>query len=490
MKIKIFLVSAFMLLFSMSCTKWLDVTPKDTIAEEDLFKVGTGYRNALNGVYKQMSSSSLYGRELSWGMVDVLAQTYQRSYISQYNAYGMFANKYDYISPETKECIEGVWKKAYNSIANCNNILGRIEAEPNSKFVDGSLEKDLIQGETFALRAFLHFDILRLFAPAPISDDEGAYIPYYETYPSFGEPNRPVKYVLEKVIEDLKRAQKLLAKFDTMDVVHKQWLEDDVRFQGKNYRNVQMPENVFFAYRGYRMNYLAITAILARVYNYAGEHDLAAIEATKITDFESAYDNGALFRYTEYSEIDGNRKLSDDLIFTLSDNKLYDNYKTYYPGVGDQNWRLFFNDDYGGLFSDGGDGRLKLLDKIDYNTTSNKNRVPIVNTDMSEIVADMLPIVRLSEMHLIIAEKYAADGDFSAAADAIDVVRAGRNCAKGSLKITDMKSFVSNLILEARREYFGEGQLFYYLKKYNTRPSGMSNVKSFVLPRPDSEEVN
>ena len=72
---KIF-VSCTLLLSSASCGEWLDVMPQGMTTEENLFSDYSGYRSALNGIYQQMASPSLYGRELSWGFVSALSQYY------------------------------------------------------------------------------------------------------------------------------------------------------------------------------------------------------------------------------------------------------------------------------------------------------------------------------------------------------------------------------------------------------------------------------
>ena len=86
MKIRKYLFLS-LIVFMSSCSDWLDVSPKDIVDEDDLFTSYLGYRNALNGVYKQMGSTGMYGKELSWGFIDVLAQSYYsgRGYIGQNN---------------------------------------------------------------------------------------------------------------------------------------------------------------------------------------------------------------------------------------------------------------------------------------------------------------------------------------------------------------------------------------------------------------------
>jgi len=52
-------------MLAVSCNAWLDVTPENAIADDDLFSTGFGYRNALNGIYTNLASDELYGKQLS-----------------------------------------------------------------------------------------------------------------------------------------------------------------------------------------------------------------------------------------------------------------------------------------------------------------------------------------------------------------------------------------------------------------------------------------
>ena len=71
------LLSWIFLPFIMSaCNGWLDVKPEDEIDENDLFETGIGYRHALNGVYFALGDINLYGKHLSWGIVDAMGQCY------------------------------------------------------------------------------------------------------------------------------------------------------------------------------------------------------------------------------------------------------------------------------------------------------------------------------------------------------------------------------------------------------------------------------
>ena len=73
--IKLGLIASVMLLF-VSCNSWLEVDPDDRIMDNSLFKDREGFLAALNGVYSEMNTPSLYGANLSMGMIDVMAQYY------------------------------------------------------------------------------------------------------------------------------------------------------------------------------------------------------------------------------------------------------------------------------------------------------------------------------------------------------------------------------------------------------------------------------
>ena len=46
-------------LFTTSCSDWLDVAPSNQVNGDKLFEVGDGYRNALNGIYLNLGTSSM-----------------------------------------------------------------------------------------------------------------------------------------------------------------------------------------------------------------------------------------------------------------------------------------------------------------------------------------------------------------------------------------------------------------------------------------------
>ena len=81
MKISKFIIAITLLTALTSCNDWLTISPKNQVDEDQLFETGLGYRNALNGIYQNMAAGSMYGREMTWGALDVLARYYDVSYL-------------------------------------------------------------------------------------------------------------------------------------------------------------------------------------------------------------------------------------------------------------------------------------------------------------------------------------------------------------------------------------------------------------------------
>ena len=491
MKINKIILAVLLPFMLGSCEQWLDVAPDDQVNEETLFATGDGYRNALNGVYRDMATSQMYGRELTWGFVDVMGWVYDPLTIyydcSTHESYDVLLGKYN--ATGVKAITEAFWSQAYNSIANCNNIIARIDGEDPSKFVGGESERDMIHGEALALRAYLHFDMLRLFAPAPkVADDKG-YIPYYERYGSTSEPRGSVSVILEKIERDLLKAKNLVAPFDTVGD-HRSWMKTSARIEGGR-GDKNLPDDLFYLYRGYRMNYYAICATLARVYSYGDKQTQARENAQEVLD--ATYQNGMYlnkcFTFTGGGSYNSNYKLYDGVIFALSNQKLIDDYSHY---LGSENIQLpvyydaiIYNEDYDEIDTE--DARLGLFSVVDDYYYYSKKYTPQVGNSYGE---DLIPMVRLSEMYYIISEALYTEGQTQLGINKLDEVRMARGIRGGKLQIGSLEEMQEAILRDARRDFIGEGQLFYYYKKYDMTPNDWGYTIGRVLPLPDNQLIH
>ena len=490
------IISTILISALTSCNKWLEITPQDTVEEDQLFATGDGYRNVLNGVYKQMANTSMYGQELSWGMLDVMAQLYHTRAFKSTNVYYKIASAYSYEDKYVKPKIQEIWSQAYNSIANCNSLLNKIDATDSTLFRGLNNEKLLIKGEALALRAFLHFDMLRLFAPAPNSQDQASYIPYFTTYPSTFEPNRSVKEVLQLAIKDLEEARTLVAPHDT--IAWRIMLHTDYRINYNGSSDV-MNQDLFFKHRGYHLNYLAICALLARVYNYMGELDKTYYQksydiAEHVIKFNlNTSGSTKTLGFTPYYNANKNQKLYDGVIFCLSNQKLMDNYATITADITTK----FYLQTPSILFDDNADIRKTKLTEasgsyqISIKNIGSKSNMDTYNT----YCRDMLPMIRLSELYYIQAEYLCRKGDIAGAVDKIDVVRKARSCQTGAMgemakKIKDLESFKTEMTKEATRDFMQEGQAFFFYKRFKLFPKNGMKDMDMIFPKPDNENIH
>ena len=136
-----------------SCSDWLDVRPSDEIKEEFLFETGNGYRTALNGIYRKLSTQDLYGQNLSWGIVDALGGMYNMDGVSSVGG-GYAIQK---ISTRAFKDIElvsttnAMWEAAWNIVANCNNLIQQVESADTTLFYKGEEERNMIWGEAIEI---------------------------------------------------------------------------------------------------------------------------------------------------------------------------------------------------------------------------------------------------------------------------------------------------------------------------------------------------
>lgn len=495
---KIYIV-ALLVLFNSSCGKWLDVTPDNTIVETELFKEAQGFQNALNGIYREMSKNELYGKEMIYGFNEVLSQTYVigSTGIQTYSYYTQVA-KFDYAANDgIIKTIDKMWSKSYFVIANCNNLINNVQQADSSLFRLGRIEKEMIMGEALAVRAMMHLDMLRMFASAPIKNDTKPYIPYVVTFPYYGgQSPESNESIIQKIEKDLIAAADYLKDFDTKNQKFLDNIGSLYRFRLPNSPEMSSP---FYNFRGYRLNYLAAKSILARLYNYAGRHKEANDIAQEIIDFATGVNSWSgkpiyALKFTTSSLTD-DRKYIEDLIFGLSTNLLLTDYLLHAKSSGSEFFVL--NKDivqFEGVNEDLADNRWKYL--VSKPSSTSKYYLPLKNVAVPNISSslestnkDLIPIIRLSELYFIQAEYYASVNDFAKAEAKINAIRTGRNSKIVNLGITDMASFKRELFIEARKELFQEGQIFFYYKKYDERLTKEMNTTSFVIPVPDSEKI-
>jgi starch-binding outer membrane protein, SusD/RagB family len=209
----IFLLIGFLTMWA--CSDLLDLNPRDSLSTETAFNRIEDYENAVLGGYEAMRSSSYYG-----GFMQLIPDVLTDNLIlckDGRTSYNAFYN-WDYTSGTFG--IEGLWLVGYNAINRVNNVIVRLEGDENPFKGTDDEEKSLaLLGEALAVRALIHFDLVRFFGIGyNFASADSPGIPVM-TAPVVGSPERDnITRVYNQITQDLERARTLLR-----DVNHPNW---------------------------------------------------------------------------------------------------------------------------------------------------------------------------------------------------------------------------------------------------------------------------
>ena len=448
-----------------SCNDWLAVDMEDGMLEDKLFESNEGFQSALNGVYNRLNEN--YASTLTMTVLDVMAQYYDVRQNSDH-LFHVYAN-YEFSEPSFENTSDNLWMRQYSQIANLNTLLGHIDSE-NSAIKE--IYYPFIKGEALGLRAFLHFDLMRIYGPIYSVDTENEIcIPYQETDSKEIQPLLPAKEVMGKIIRDLNDAADLLK-------------EDPIRTEGVMAEDSKdLNETNDFRYRQYRLNFYAVKALLARVYLWIGDRNNALLVCKELI---AENEEKLIFPWTSRTDIVNSTSpdllFSTEVIFGLHNTSRVNLFNSYFKNTTTINNALVFkgerlNDASSKLpyyFSDETDYRRGANfwseETLEQMTSTGNTSQPSIcfhkYADVSGAIKPyryMIPLIRMSEIYLIAAE---CSDDFTESIAYINNVRNNRNCVNIELQSSDTEETIRQYITsEFMREVIGEGQLYFYYKR-------------------------
>ncbi|MDE7373974.1 MAG: RagB/SusD family nutrient uptake outer membrane protein [Odoribacter sp.] len=475
------------LLLLSSCNNWLKIEPDDRVMEQKLFSSREGFITALNGVYIEMSSSVLYGGQMLV-IPDVLAQYYKAAMPSEHR-FTHFSN-FNYGQQTVKSAFQSIWEKYYTLIVNCNTILAHCD---EGREMLGEKYYNVVKGEALALRAFFHFEVLRIWGPVYKENKEMICMPYAESSKIEVRPLLSAEAVYEKIKRDLTEAESYLQQ------------SDPILTEGLLFSAGGLGEGNDMRYRNLRLNYYAVQALLARVALYCDDQPLALAYARKVVDAVQKEDD-ELFPFKSRSQDLDDRVYQSELLFAHYNTKRANIYQNYFSNsLSDVNV-LRVKDDLLSKLYDETDFRYRyqwskqknpsdaeqfyLMKYKDVSLSSN----PTEEEKLRKEYRYLVPMIRISELYFIIAE---CETNPEEALKAINKVRS----ARAVKAITDFSQLADELDKEYAREFVGEGQLFFYYKRLAKEkiPHNMGwwspsyidmSTDKYVLALPDSEQNN
>ena len=478
-KMKYIICLLAMLLSATSCEDFLNIIPEGQAKRDELLTTAEGIEDAMYGVYSQLRSNTLYGQELYYHTLEIMAHNMYCDGHTTITALG----KFEYDNTNVKSLFESIWTAMYKNISNVNSILDATLVAEAKEF-----PYTIYRGEALGLRAFMHFDLVRLFTEQYPQNPAADGIPYATEF-SLNTPDfESLKANYEHILADLHEADSLLAQ------------EEKYADSG----NYMLDRQIHF-------NKHAVKATLARVYLTMGDKVNAAKYAKQVIDDKTYY-------LKEMTEV------KNDLAGVLSKKECI--FGIYHPSFFTQvyeklqktttRYSLDLRSDFRTVYEKdnlGNDYRVES-----YFTTETQGSDPLDRlskfTDVYELQDNVaarpqelilgINMIRIPEMYYIMAEALLEE-DAGSALTYYNEVRKHRGLEpldtraidESTGEIVDRPLTLQYINEERYKEYFGEGQLFFNMKRLNQPIVSYDNATTYqasksiyVVPIPDIEKEN
>lgn len=458
------LCGAIMLL--SSCKGWFDVSPSTDVKAKDLYKTESGFDSALTGIYLLMGSGSTYAGDMSFGLLDQLAQQYD------YLPHGASQPEaiYNYSTEtqggfRTKQRLASSWESMYNVIVNCNNFLKWLNQE-GASVIRNPEKQRMYRGEALGLRAYCHFDLLRAWGPYDYKHKKNELssqltIPYRTIADNSKQPLLSVEQILEHAINDLNEAKELLSFEARRDLDAFAMDESDQR--------------------RFRFNYHAANATLARIYTFMGDSENAKRCAQEVIN-----DCGLELRTSNQED----PALFSETIFGIHYHNMSEDFAGRW-GYGEKFTTQYHIgvEKFSSLFGVSGSRRDDMRSKPAAFFQDNVTQ-DLISRKYIDNNKEVIPLIRLPEMHYILCEM---TEDLDEAEDFINFVRNKRGFSSAlNENFTDEESRTTALSKEYSKEFYAEGQYWYFLKRNGITRIPYSEIElskeRFEFPLPDAEK--
>lgn len=438
---KIFMM--LLILVSTSCKKFLDVQPEDAFLEKQVYSNTQSIRNVLNGVYLKLAGTSSYGQSLTCGVLDVMAQYYSCA-DSRHPYYSL--GRYQYDDQLAKDVFTNIWNENYSIWLTVNSFIYNVSQD---KTVLTEKERNLMLGEAYGLRAYIGLDMLRLFGPVYAKNSEAKAIPY---------PLKPVS----EIHAILKASQ--VAEFIFKDIEEAEILLKDDPILRSGIVDGGSGTDMFFSRRNRRMNAFAVKLLKARTLLYTGNrskaHEIAVLFLAHIEEWF----HWSPSELTLPGVANPDRVFSSEVIFGLDNPKLYEVQKNLFAATLEENEILYplparLNDFYENQANDYRNRSWFAIDR----TANRSAKVFFKYADLDDKQLSwryLQPLMKLSELYYILSE---TDPDPVKALEYLNTVRNNR----GLTSIDAGPNLQDQLTKEYQKEFWGEGQLFFYYKRIN-----------------------
>lgn len=458
---------ALCMMWSSSCSDYLEFTETDLIAGDVALQTVANVESALMGAYGGVDNfmltllNSVFADE-----VKTAGEFYNASTTHEWK-YGPadvgLRDSYTAVDPQ------------YRVIDRVNRVLARVDIADSTRVGDNTLRKRL-KAEAYFLRAQAHFELFRFYGAKYAAD--GLAMPYMEAPSMAAQARISMDEYFQKLNRDITDAKAFLPNnltdINRANVVSANGLHARIALYSENWADAETFATVY------------INALpLATIASFPGIW-------TDVNTNEQAY---RMIRTTAqtrlgtlYRNISGSAAAPGTIIWTVS-NKLYDSYS-----ATDVRRGAYFITDatLAGLNRPNADRPGLIINKYNPYATggfgqANEN---LVNGKM----------MRTSEMYLIRAEARAEQDNLTGAESDLNALRTNRITGYVNVTLASKTQAIDEILAERFKELAFEGHRFWDLKRRGLAveriaadaPSAdgttlPANDFRFALPIPDPE---
>ena len=407
----------------------LDTLPSTSLGEDIAITTESDLQNAVNGIGYLLSEDRMtYGADFGI-YADLLTDEFkvvksngQSTPISTYTI-----TKYD-------ELPDAAYYYYYKAIANCNKAL---DLSAKMEITD---EVKNLQGQLYAWRGLLHFDLARIFAHIPtaaadVNAANSGIVLSTEVYaPDYKGSRATLKETYDLIISDLTKAMELMGEGSD---------------NGTGFHN-----------------YFSALALRARANLYAGNYAAALADAKKVIE-------------------DGDYELyNQELLITANYNPQRNSLGYYTDASGyaecalaDKGETLTY------LLDHPEDVRSKMIKDQTVGSVAGIHFFPAKYPGRDGIYVNNPKIIRLSELYLIAAEaELKANNNGAAAAEYINAIEENR--VNGYEDVETVT--IDDVLFEYEKEFFAENQIAFAFWRNN---KSVTNQVNQVISGKDDKAI-
>lgn len=483
-KFNIFAFLFMAILIGSSCNDWLDVKPQSQMENDDMFSSEKGFKDALTGCYIKLATPSLYGTKMTMTFTEYLAQFWDFSTGNGKDE--SLLKDFNYESAYVEGEIKGVYKAYYEVIAHTNSVLENILVHGDA--IQSDNMRKIIEAEALGIRAFCHVDILRLFGQIPQNPSIKVQLPYATSVSINAVPYYSYEEFVSLLLKDIETAQKLLQESDPVCQYTFEELDDS---------SIQNLEDSFLAFRRMRFNYWALEGLKARLYLYIGDKENARVAANNVINAKTK-DGKLVVALSGLTDLQNDKlylTCPSECILAVNNNHLADYVKNLFTSLSGHLTETHYKDLYEGQSVDINNRPKKIWKKMESTTVGKfyydfqKYTQPESEENKFTTHFNIVPLIRLSEMYLIAIE---CASSVQEANSLYKIYMKDRGVIAQNLNQSQLDD---EILKEYRREFFGEGQMFFTYKRLGTKQmlwKGDREVteKDYILPLPKTELGN